>query len=53
MTFTGPGGTGRSRLAMQVAADLLDEFADGVYVVPLAAITDPTLVLAASPRRWR
>jgi predicted ATPase len=40
----GPGGTGKTRLALQVAADLLDEFAHGVSVVALASITDPGLV---------
>ena len=44
VTLTGPGGTGKTRLALQVAADLLDEFKDGVFFVNLAAITDPSLV---------
>ncbi len=41
LTLTGPGGTGKTRLALQAAADLLDEFEDGVFFVPLAAVTDP------------
>jgi predicted ATPase/class 3 adenylate cyclase len=43
-TLTGPGGTGKSRLALQAAADLLEEFEDGVFFVALATITDPELV---------
>jgi predicted ATPase/class 3 adenylate cyclase len=44
LTLVGPGGTGKTRLALQAAADLLDDFADGVFFVPLASVTDPTLV---------
>jgi predicted ATPase len=44
LTLTGPGGTGKTRLALQAAADLLEEFEDGVFFITLAAITDPELV---------
>jgi predicted ATPase/class 3 adenylate cyclase len=46
LSLTGPGGTGKTRLALQAAADLGDDFADGVFFVPLGAITDPELVPA-------
>ncbi|SRR6266699_1196301 len=45
VTFTGTGGVGKTRLALQVATDLLDEFADGVSFVLLAPISDPDLLL--------
>jgi predicted ATPase/class 3 adenylate cyclase len=44
LTLTGPGGTGKTRLGLQLAAELADEFQDGVYFVPLAPISDPGLV---------
>jgi predicted ATPase/class 3 adenylate cyclase len=44
VTLTGPGGTGKTRLALQVAADTVDEFSDGVYGVLLAPVTDPEVV---------
>jgi len=44
LTLTGPGGTGKTRLGLQVAAELLDEFEDGVFFVVLTPITDPALV---------
>ena len=44
VTLIGPGGTGKTRLGLQVAADTLDEFTDGVTFVALAPVTDPALV---------
>jgi predicted ATPase/Tfp pilus assembly protein PilF len=46
LTITGPGGIGKTRLALQVAANLLDDFQDGVFFVSLASITNPDLVPA-------
>jgi predicted ATPase len=44
VTLTGPGGSGKTRLALQAAAEAADMFVDGIFWVPLAAITDPTIV---------
>lgn len=47
VTLTGPGGSGKTRLALQSARLLLDAFADGVYFVALDAVEDPQQVMAA------
>jgi predicted ATPase/class 3 adenylate cyclase len=44
LTLTGSGGAGKTRLALQVAAEMLEEFPGGVWLVELAALSDPGLV---------
>ena len=64
VTLTGPGGVGKTRLAVAVAERLRDRFGAGTVFVPLDAVTDPRMVLAAigrmtapawpeRARRWR
>ncbi|MEW5985298.1 MAG: tetratricopeptide repeat protein [Chloroflexota bacterium] len=45
LTLTGPGGVGKTRLSLQVGADLLDDFQGGVFFIPLGSIRDDRLVL--------
>ena len=47
VTMTGPGGTGKTRLAIEAAAELVPEFKGGVFWVPLATTHDPDLVVPA------
>jgi predicted ATPase/class 3 adenylate cyclase len=44
ITLTGSGGTGKTRLSLQVAADLLDQFPNGIWFVELAALANPDLL---------
>jgi predicted ATPase/class 3 adenylate cyclase len=48
VTITGAGGTGKTRLALQLAAELSEEFPDGAHFVSLASLTDPNAVLPAA-----
>ena len=50
VTLTGPGGTGKTRLALQTAGELLEQFPDGVWLVELAPLVDPTLVVQTIAR---
>lgn len=50
ITLTGPGGVGKTRLAAQIAREMLNDFPDGVYFVPLGSITDAALVTPAIAR---
>src|SRR5262249_27121211 len=50
LTLTGPGGVGKTGLALQIAANVLDEFVDGVFFVRLAPMREPTLVATTIAR---
>ncbi|MBA2313003.1 MAG: tetratricopeptide repeat protein [Actinobacteria bacterium] len=47
VSLTGPGGTGKTRLALAMGAELLDAFTDGAFFVDLSAVTEPSLVIPA------
>jgi predicted ATPase/class 3 adenylate cyclase len=44
VTLSGSGGNGKTRLALQVAAEMVDQFANGVWFVDMASVLDPTLI---------
>jgi predicted ATPase len=50
LTLTGPGGTGKTRLALQAAAEASDRYPDGVFWIPLAPMRDSSLVLPTAAR---
>ena len=50
LTLTGPGGTGKTRLSLQVAAEAADRFPDGVWFVAIDAVRDPKLVVPTIAR---
>jgi predicted ATPase/class 3 adenylate cyclase len=47
LTLTGPGGIGKTRLSLQLAAETTSSFPDGTFFVPLSAVTDPELIPSA------
>lgn len=46
VTLLGPGGLGKTRLALQLAVDVADDYADGAFFIPLDAIRDPALIVS-------
>jgi predicted ATPase/DNA-binding XRE family transcriptional regulator len=52
VTLTGPGGTGKTRLTLEAAAGLLDQYPDGAWLVELAPLADPALVPQTVATLW-
>ena len=48
VTLTGPGGTGKTRLSLEVGRAVLDDFRHGVYFIDLAKVRDPALVVSTA-----
>ncbi|MFZ1461879.1 MAG: tetratricopeptide repeat protein [Ignavibacteria bacterium] len=45
ITLLGPGGTGKTRLSMQIAADMIDEYSNGVFIAEIAQVSEPSLII--------
>jgi predicted ATPase/class 3 adenylate cyclase len=52
LTLTGPGGTGKTRLSLEVAREMKGEYENGIFFVPLAPIFDPALFVPAIAETW-
>lgn len=52
VTLTGPGGVGKSRLAVRLASDLKDRFQDGAWLVELASVNNPALIAQSAVRMF-
>ncbi|MEP7356589.1 MAG: hypothetical protein ABI847_05075, partial [Anaerolineales bacterium] len=52
LTLTGPGGTGKTRLSLQLAAEVLDSLPDGAWLVELAPLSDPALIAQTVAGVW-
>src|SRR5262249_56719888 len=53
LTLTGSGGCGKTRLALQVGAEALEQFPDGVWLVELAALSDASVVPQTAATAFR
>ena len=52
LTLTGAGGSGKTRLALEVAKDLVGSYVDGVWLIELASLSEPELVVQGWPGHW-
>ena len=53
LTLTGMGGTGKSRISIQLGADVVEQFPDGVWIIELASLTDPQFVVQTVSKTMR